>query len=178
MITTCISQLVHHTESRPSRSSFYTLLHDHLSCYARLFLMPTIRNSSPVMFQLTANTNDLPVYEYSTAQSTADMADNKSTTTSSTDTESLKMLVPDNRSFAALVPNTLTASSATTSTPTEKKVKTSWHDILSFSSKPEEPGKEKWCDASLSEKDRWKEWQKAREKEQRNGYVSAVKQSD
>jgi len=40
---------------------------------------------------------------------------------------------------------------------------------------PEEPGKEKWRDASLSDKERWKEWHKAKDREQRAryGYIAA-----
>jgi hypothetical protein len=111
------------------------------------------------------------------------MANNKSTTVSPTDTDPLKTLVLNNKSHAlsstdtdslrTLVPNTTTASSATASAPapTEKKAKTSWRYKSSFSSKPEEPGKETSRDASLSEKERWEQWQKPKDKEQKNGYV-------
>ena len=37
------------------------------------------------------------------------------------------------------------------------------------SSSAEEPGKEKWRDATLSDKERWKEWQKAKDREQSRG---------
>jgi hypothetical protein len=111
------------------------------------------------------------------------MAKNKSTTASSTDTDSFKTLVPNNKcralsstdtdSLRTLVPSTTTASSATASalSPTEKKAKTSWRDKSSFSSKPKEPGRQTWRDASLSEKELWEQCQKAKDKEQRNGYV-------
>ncbi|CAG5178983.1 uncharacterized protein ALTATR162_LOCUS8974 [Alternaria atra] len=36
-------------------------------------------------------------------------------------------------------------------------------------SKSAEPGKERWRDATLSEKERWKDWQKAKDKEQMRG---------
>jgi hypothetical protein len=104
------------------------------------------------------------------------MAKNKSTTASSTDTDSFKTLVPNNKcralsstdtdSLRTLVPSTASALS-----PTEKKAKTSWRDKSSFSSKPKEPGKQTWRDASLSEKELWEQCQKAKDKEQRNGYV-------
>jgi hypothetical protein len=45
----------------------------------------------------------------------------------------------------------------------------SWRDKFHIHSKPEVPGKEKWRDASLSEKERWKGWQKAKDKEQARG---------
>jgi hypothetical protein len=45
----------------------------------------------------------------------------------------------------------------------------SWRDKLHIHSKPEVPGKEKWRDATLNEKERWKEWQKAKDREQAAG---------
>ncbi|KAF2856626.1 hypothetical protein T440DRAFT_462872 [Plenodomus tracheiphilus IPT5] len=46
--------------------------------------------------------------------------------------------------------------------------KPSWRTKLQKRA-PEEPGKEKWRDATLSEKERWKDWQKAKDKEQARG---------
>jgi hypothetical protein len=45
----------------------------------------------------------------------------------------------------------------------------SWYSR--FVKEPEKPGKEKWRDANLSEEERWKEWHKAKDREQRRGYV-------
>ncbi|USP82728.1 hypothetical protein yc1106_10002 [Curvularia clavata] len=40
---------------------------------------------------------------------------------------------------------------------------------IHHSTSPPVPGKEKWRDATLSDKERWKEWQKAKDKEQMKG---------
>jgi hypothetical protein len=108
---------------------------------------------------------------------------NKFTRSSSNDTDSLRTLAPSDKSLApsstdteslrTLVPNTTTASSTTASASvlTEKKAKSSLRDKLSLSSEPEEPGKDTWRDDFLSDRERYMEWQKAKDKEQRNGYV-------
>lgn len=41
-------------------------------------------------------------------------------------------------------------------------------------SSPVEPGKEKWRDATLSDKERWKDWQKAKDKEQKRGSTAGA----
>jgi hypothetical protein len=56
---------------------------------------------------------------------------------------------------------------AADATPTKKDV--SWREKLRARRAPEQPGKEKWRDASLSEKERWKEWHKAKDREQKSG---------
>ena len=49
-----------------------------------------------------------------------------------------------------------------------KQPKQKWY--YKFSNQAEEPGKEKWRDASLSDKERWKEWHKAKDRERKAGY--------
>ncbi|KAF2192259.1 hypothetical protein K469DRAFT_620325, partial [Zopfia rhizophila CBS 207.26] len=51
--------------------------------------------------------------------------------------------------------------------PKSKEESKPWYS--KFSRTPGEPGKEKWRDASLSDKERWKEWHKARDKERQKG---------
>ncbi|KAF1913748.1 hypothetical protein BDU57DRAFT_531612 [Ampelomyces quisqualis] len=91
------------------------------------------------------------------------MADTRSIATRSTDTSSLKRPVPE-----------LSSPSTKTTHTAKEKSTSSWRDKLPFSSKPEQTGKEKWRDASLSEDERWKEWQKAKDKEQKNGGATGV----
>ncbi|KAH9868301.1 hypothetical protein J1614_007373 [Plenodomus biglobosus] len=57
--------------------------------------------------------------------------------------------------------------------PDSKPTKTSWRDKF-YTQKAKVPGKENWRDATLSEKERWKEWQKAKDKEQARGYVDSA----
>ncbi|KAF1841505.1 uncharacterized protein K460DRAFT_369534 [Cucurbitaria berberidis CBS 394.84] len=54
-----------------------------------------------------------------------------------------------------------------TNTESTKPVKKSWRD--KFRPQTEEHGKDRSHDASLSDKDRWKDWQKAKDKEQAKG---------
>ena len=66
--------------------------------------------------------------------------------------------------------NLVDASYAPAPQPISKpKDASSWRDKLHIHSKPEVPGKERWRDATLSEKERWKEWQKAKDREQAAG---------
>jgi len=44
-----------------------------------------------------------------------------------------------------------------------------------FSTQPEKPGEETWRDASLPDKERWKQWQKAKDREQARGYVPSIR---
>lgn len=56
--------------------------------------------------------------------------------------------------------------------PAEKKPSPSWRKILHLpgrSNRCNEPGKEAWRDASLPDKERWKEWQKAKDREMHQG---------
>lgn len=59
---------------------------------------------------------------------------------------------------------------ATTDTVATKKV--SWREKLRARREPPVAGKEKWRDATLSEKERWKEWHKAKDAERKAGYVT------
>lgn len=52
--------------------------------------------------------------------------------------------------------------------PDSKSTKASWRDNFS-THEAKGPGKENWRDATLSEKERWKEWQKAKDEEQARG---------
>lgn len=79
-------------------------------------------------------------------------------TTTSSSADSLKK---DNRPTSSPVPSSSSPTSAT------KQAESSWRD--KFRTRAEEPGKERWRDASLSDKERWKEWQKAKDKEQAKG---------
>jgi len=74
-------------------------------------------------------------------------------------------------SASSLKPESTRASRSRSLSPGESKRK--WYH--KFKSQPEQPGKEKWRDASLPDKERWKEWQKAKDKERQRGYV--VKQA-
>ena len=56
---------------------------------------------------------------------------------------------------------------ATTNEITTSKV--SWLEKLRARHKPPVAGKEKWRDATLSEKERWKEWHKAKDAERKTG---------
>jgi len=85
------------------------------------------------------------------------MADTNSLATTSTESDSLKKPVADASS----------TSPATASEATSQKANPSWREKLHIGSKTEEPGKETWRDASLSEEKRWKEWQEAKDKEQK-----------
>jgi hypothetical protein len=87
------------------------------------------------------------------------MKDTKSIATTSTDTNLLKVPVSD----------TASTPPATAPAATTRRAKTTWRDKFHIGSKAEEPGKEKWRDASLSEEKRWKDWQKAKDREQKNG---------
>jgi hypothetical protein len=88
------------------------------------------------------------------------MADTNSLATTSTDSDVFKKPVSD--------PSSTTTGAATE--PETKQPKTSWRDKLHLGSKkPEEAGKEAWRDANLSEEQRWKEWNKAKDREQKNG---------
>ncbi|KAL5372611.1 hypothetical protein DPSP01_013363 [Paraphaeosphaeria sporulosa] len=97
------------------------------------------------------------------------MADQKSFATTSTDAVSLEKPVS-------------TSSSATTTTTTSipsKRCQPSCRDELHLSSrKPEEPGKETWRDASLSDEQRWKEWNKAKDREQKRNVLTAMQRRD
>ncbi|KAJ4982783.1 hypothetical protein SVAN01_11719 [Stagonosporopsis vannaccii] len=61
---------------------------------------------------------------------------------------------------------------ATTDSATTKKV--SWSEKLRARREPPVAGKEKWRDATLSEKERWKEWHKAKDAERKAGYVNWI----
>lgn len=65
-------------------------------------------------------------------------------------------------------PTTNTSSTTPSTTPQNPSSSFSWREKLHLKkSKPEKPGKETWRDASLSEEQRWKSWQKAKDKEQK-----------
>jgi hypothetical protein len=51
----------------------------------------------------------------------------------------------------------------------KSKFLSSWRDKLYLHSKPEVPGKEKWRDANLNDEERWKDWNKAKDREQAAG---------
>lgn len=68
----------------------------------------------------------------------------------------------------ARMPNPSPATALASATTTQKG-KSSLRDKLHIGSKTEEPGKESWRDASLSDEKRWKEWQKAKDREQKEG---------
>jgi hypothetical protein len=58
--------------------------------------------------------------------------------------------------------------------PTNKKKEQKWYHKFARS-EPERPGHEKWRDASLSDKERWKEWHKAKDREQKAGYIASCR---
>ncbi|OAL56822.1 hypothetical protein IQ07DRAFT_19367 [Pyrenochaeta sp. DS3sAY3a] len=66
----------------------------------------------------------------------------------------------------------ISSSSTVTPTPAAKQAEPSWRDKLRKRS--EERGKERWRDASLNDKDRWKDWQKAKDKEQKQNSMAGV----
>jgi hypothetical protein len=77
------------------------------------------------------------------------------------------LAVTDAKSITPTTTNTEPVNKPASDTCTAKKAKTSWRDKFHLGSNSEEPGKEKWRDASLSEEERWKGWQKAKDREQR-----------
>lgn len=86
------------------------------------------------------------------------MTDSSSLSTiTSSSVDSLKGTQPS----SSPVPAGVSPSSA------KKQAESSWRD--KFRTRAEEPGKERWRDASLSDKERWKEWQKAKDREQAKG---------
>lgn len=88
------------------------------------------------------------------------MADTNSLASTSTNADALKKPVFD----------TTSSTTAATIDPATKQPKASWRDKLHLGSKkPEEAGKESWRDANQSEEQRWKEWNKAKDREQKNG---------
>lgn len=95
------------------------------------------------------------------------MADTSSLATTSTDTTLIAKQDSKTESLATSSTDTTAATKPSSSAaPAGKESKHSWRDKI-HRSKSEEPGKEKWRDASLSEEERWKEWQKAKDKEQK-----------
>ena len=76
------------------------------------------------------------------------------------------MINSSTSSSKSLAPEASKSSRAPSASPS--KPKRAWYH--KFLKQPEEPGKEKWRDASLSDKERWKEWHKAKDREQRAGY--------
>lgn len=66
----------------------------------------------------------------------------------------------------------LTRSFSLPETSTKSNVKkASWRSRLRVRYEPPVPGKEKWRDATLPEKERWKEWHKAKDRERMAGCV-------
>ncbi|KAF2823367.1 hypothetical protein CC86DRAFT_372340 [Ophiobolus disseminans] len=91
------------------------------------------------------------------------------TESNSAASESFKKPISDSSAAASPAPVPAPNSNAV-----PQKAKSSWRDKLHLGSKTEEPGKESWRDASLSEEKRWKEWQKAKDREQREGGATGV----
>jgi hypothetical protein len=54
-------------------------------------------------------------------------------------------------------------------TKIDEKKRPSWREKLRARNEPPVPGKEKWRDATLSDKERWKEWHKAKDAERKAG---------
>ncbi|EUC38815.1 hypothetical protein COCCADRAFT_82206 [Bipolaris zeicola 26-R-13] len=71
------------------------------------------------------------------------------------------------QSITSTNPDTTTTSSASPTPSSSWRSKLHLH--LHRTAPPSEPGKEKWRDATLSEKERWKDWNKAKDREQMRG---------
>ena len=82
---------------------------------------------------------------------------------SSTDSQK-KDALTSVQSIASTQPDTSSASPTPSSSWRSKL-----HLHLHRPTPPTVPGKEKWRDATLSEKERWKEWNKAKDREQMRG---------
>jgi hypothetical protein len=65
------------------------------------------------------------------------------------------------------------AKSAAKSAAKDTKASPKWYN--KFSTQPEKPGEESWRDASLPDKERWKQWQKAKDREQARGCVTPIR---
>ncbi|CAO2657411.1 Nn.00g035370.m01.CDS01 [Neocucurbitaria sp. VM-36] len=81
-----------------------------------------------------------------------------------TDSSSTSASRKTSSSSDSLKPPTTPLSNTTPTSTTTKQADTSWRD--KFRKRNEDRGKERWRDASLSDQDRWKDWQKVKDKEQ------------
>lgn len=63
------------------------------------------------------------------------------------------------------------SKSSSEATGPSQQAESKWYRKLGSSEAPSTPKREKWRDASLSDKERWKEWNKAKDKEKKAGYL-------
>ncbi|KAL6150968.1 hypothetical protein ACJQWK_10982 [Exserohilum turcicum] len=84
---------------------------------------------------------------------------------------SSKSLVESTQSVDSTLEEPQTVSPSPSSTSSSSLSWSSWKSKLHMhhSTTPPVPGKEPWRDATLSDKERWKEWQKAKDREQMRG---------
>jgi hypothetical protein len=96
--------------------------------------------------------------------------DGKRTTDSSA--SSLKSF-DDKTSIASTVKPLSSPKQQAKSAAKDTKASPKWYN--KFSTQPEKPGEESWRDASLPDKERWKQWQKAKDREQARGCVTPIR---
>lgn len=96
--------------------------------------------------------------------------DDKRTTDSST---SSLISFDDKASHASTVKPLSSPKQTAKSAAKDTKASPKWYNR--FSTQPEKPGEESWRDASLPDKERWKQWQKAKDREQARGCVTPMR---